>query len=243
METKLLYMDHWDVITAQAKILAIVEQDGQKALVLDQTIFYPQGGGQPADRGEIVGTSGLFQVAGVRFVDGVVYHFGEFAQGTCAVGEAVELKIDQQRRELLSRLHSAGHLIDVAMEQLGCHFVAGKGYHFADHPYVEYEANLTAEDCIGLQKELQVVLDDLVQSDIPITGVSMAREDLEKVCQHVPDYLPAGKPIHIVTIGNHTPCPCGGTHVRSSSLIGRIKISKIKSKGGVLRVSYQLAAM
>lgn len=241
METKLLYMDDWNIITAQAKLLELVNRDNRSALVLDQTIFYPQGGGQPADHGEIVGKTGVFKVADTRFSDGNVYHFGEFVQGALKAGDLVTLNIDRTRRTLLSRLHTAGHLIDVAMENLKKIFKPTKAYHFTEGPYVEYEATLTPEECGALQELLQSEITRLLATSAPVTGRSMTREALEGICSHVPDYLPAGKPIRVVTIGNFVPCPCGGTHVASLSELGQVVITKIKSKGGILRVSYQIS--
>lgn len=240
METKLLYMNDWDANTTAALVVDVVERDGKRAVILDRTVFYPQGGGQPADHGEIVGDTGVFRVNDVRFADGIVYHFGEFVSGSFGQGAAVTARIDTARRALLSRLHTAGHLIDVAMEQTGRGLSYSKAYHFPDNPYVEYVATMTPEECAAFQQELQINVDALVKENISVTSTLMARDELEKVCLHVPDYLPEGKPICVVSIGKLVSCPCGGTHVPIASAVGRIEIVKAKCKGGVVRVSYQV---
>ncbi len=241
METELLYINNWDIAATTAQVVDVVERDGKRAVILDRTVFYPQGGGQPADHGEIIGDMGVFRVDDARFADGIVYHFGEFVSGSFGQGAAVTARIDTARRNLLSRLHTAGHLLDVAMENTGRSLTNGKGYHFPDHPYVEYVATMTPEECATFQQELQINVDALVKENIPVTSALMARDELEKVCLHVPDYLPAGKPVCVVHIGKFASCPCGGTHVSVSSAVGRVEVTKVKCKGGIVRVSYQVA--
>lgn len=241
MSTELLYMDDWTLCQEKANVVDIVEREGKTALILDRTIFYPQGGGQPADRGEIISSEhGTFKVSDVRFFDGIAYHFGEFVEKPFRVGEKVELNVDCTRRELLSKLHSAGHLIDVAIEKMGHSFPYGKACHFPEGSYVEYQAMLTPEECVAFHEGLQRELNNLVAQNIPITGVAMMKEELAKICPHVPDYLPAGKPVRVVSVGDLMSCPCGGTHASSSGAIGQIIITKVKCKGGMLKVSYQL---
>lgn len=241
VSTKLLYLEQNFLYKVSAQVLAITERDDKKALVLDQTIFYPQGGGQPADHGEIICPQGRFAVTDVRFVEGVVYHFGSFTQGSCSVGDNVELQIDVPRRELLSRLHTAGHLVDVAMERIGLQLMPTKAYHFPDNPYVEYQGVLTPEQCADVQQKLQTAVDALIKEDLPVTHRLAHKDELAAICSHVPEHFPEGKPVRVVTISNFAACPCGGTHVASSTQLGKLEIRKIKSKGGVVRVSYLLA--
>ena len=103
---------------ARAKILEILEENGRAVIILDQTIFYPQGGGQPYDKGLIEGPSGKFLVEEVRFVDGVVKHMGTL-EGTLKPGDEVKCSVDEARRTLHSRLHSGGHVLDMAVNALG----------------------------------------------------------------------------------------------------------------------------
>ena len=130
--TGALYQTDTYLFTCEATVLAILPpadpaKDGW-AVVLDSTCFHPQGGGQPADTGSI----DQFAVAMVKKdASGVVRHegpsepsFGVGAKVTCAVDEAVRVKN--------SRVHSAGHLIDVAMTNAGMadKLRPTKGYHF-----------------------------------------------------------------------------------------------------------------
>ncbi|MDU2477781.1 MAG: alanyl-tRNA editing protein [Klebsiella sp.] len=101
-----------DATDGRAQIIACTaEVDGRYAIELDRTLFHPQGGGQPADRGWIAG-----QVVETVIVRGdSVLHILSQA---LPLGD-VEMKIDASARQLHARLHSAGHLLGLAGEQLG----------------------------------------------------------------------------------------------------------------------------
>ncbi|MBL4754808.1 MAG: hypothetical protein JKY52_14585, partial [Flavobacteriales bacterium] len=120
-------------LSSEAKILGIEETDFGPAVILDKTIFYPQGGGQPCDHGVIRFASEAINVISVRFDEGIVYHFIEQAV-ELPIGEIVELLVNKERRELNSRIHTAGHLIDTAMINCGYDYHPTKGYHFPDSP-------------------------------------------------------------------------------------------------------------
>ncbi|PIS39583.1 MAG: alanyl-tRNA editing protein AlaX, partial [Candidatus Nealsonbacteria bacterium CG08_land_8_20_14_0_20_38_20] len=113
--TKLNYFDNTYLFESEAIFIEIKENEKGKAVILDATIFYPQGGGQPADKGEIVSGDNIFVVSDVRLDEsGTVWHFGEFKTGEFKQGDKVDLKIDKDRRILNAKLHSAGHLLDCA---------------------------------------------------------------------------------------------------------------------------------
>jgi Ser-tRNA(Ala) deacylase AlaX len=104
-------------------------------------VFHPQGGGQPSDTGLIVfsGSDLKFSVQDVRSKDGIVLHYGVFEGSNpesgidSEKGKEVYLTVDESRRKLNSRLHSAGHLLDMCMQKVGLgHLEPGKGYHFPD---------------------------------------------------------------------------------------------------------------
>jgi Ser-tRNA(Ala) deacylase AlaX len=147
--TELLYLKDYRALSCQARVLDVREEEGngRSVVVLDQTIFYPQGGGQPYDQGYIESPSARLRVEEVRYNDGAVNHIGVFVvrsdspqgSGSFAEGDEVVCTVDKERRELLSRIHSAGHVVDWAVLNLGLPWKPGKGYHFPDGPYVEYE--------------------------------------------------------------------------------------------------------
>ena len=147
----------------------------------------------------------------------------------------VTCEVDITRRLLHARLHSAGHLLDVAVTRSGIPgLTATKGYHFADGPYVEYAGELaTPETHIPT---LNNILKELIDADIHVDIYDISHEEAEKQGYHAP----AGKSVRIVGYHGHEPCGCGGTHVRSTREIGAITVRKIGSKKGVVRISYEI---
>lgn len=235
--TKLLYLEDFTQLEAEAQVLDISEENGKTVVILDQTVFYPQGGGQPFDTGTIIGDSGNFTVEEVRFIDGIVKHIGNFSRGSFTIQETVRCSIEQRRRIIHSRIHSAGHVIDMAVHALKLNWVPGKGYHFPDGPYVEYSGTIDAQNKETIQKDIERVANEFVQEDRKTTLVFMDKEKMHEVCHFVPDYLPANKPARVVMYGDFG-IPCGGTHVSNLAEIGKTTIRKIKIKGDVIRVSY-----
>src|SRR5690242_2715048 len=105
--TTLEYLEQMDRLVGTAKVVALeTEPDGKLGLILDRTIFYPQGGGQPSDRGLIAGRSFRFAVESVQFSDGTVHHIGVLQEGHPAPGDEASLHVDENRRDCNSRLQS-----------------------------------------------------------------------------------------------------------------------------------------
>ena len=104
--TKLLYLEDQNLYTAIAKIMDIVDTEKGLALVLDQTIFYVQGGGQPGDQGLIGDGKNLFKVVNTtRNENGTVFHLGSFEGQNFQIGDEVRLEIDVEKRHLNSKIH------------------------------------------------------------------------------------------------------------------------------------------
>lgn len=240
VETRLMCLENTYKFEDNAHVSNIVtDAQGRTAIILDRTIFYPQGGGQPADTGTIQSPNGKYSVVDVRAVGGSVLHYGTFTEGSFLVNEAVHLCIAKDRRLLNARLHSSGHLIDIAMTQLGLTYPASKGYHFPDSPYVEYEGEIDPVAKEKLITDLQRTTNQLIADNMPVRVALTDANGAEQLCGGgLPDYIDKSKPIRIVTIGNHPGCPCAGTHVKELKELGSLTIAKIRTKGQRIRVSY-----
>mmetsp|Transcript_42296 Transcript_42296/g.67734 ORF Transcript_42296/g.67734 Transcript_42296/m.67734 type:complete len:534 (+) Transcript_42296:760-2361(+) len=223
------------------------KQEPKFTVVLDRTIFHPQGGGQPADIGSMkCPTSGaVFQVEFTEAKQDVVFHHGKFEDPAKSFGQGsvVDLEIDRANRELNARLHSAGHLIDHAMSLAGCNLIATKGYHFPSGPSVEYKGKISAEERASLKAAVEEHANQLVQQAIPTRVIDAKFEDAADLC--IPGQAPIGdgnegETVRIVLVGSVKGCPCGGTHVQNTKQIGGIKIRKVANKKGMLKISYEL---
>lgn len=237
MTTEPLYLSNECQCQSPAKVLETQETERGTAIILDQTIFYPQGGGQSADTGKIISPNGAFVVTDVRMDEnGTVYHFGSFGNGSFSTKEEVVLEIDKEKRQLHTRLHSAGHLIDVAVTKIGIpRLKPTKGYHFPQGSYVEYEGML--DDPTSWIEKLEEVVNILINEDLKVEKVDLAFEEAK--AQGI--WAPAGKSVTVVSFEGSEGCGCGGTHVKNAKEIGKISIRKIKSKKGVTRISYELS--
>lgn len=239
MSTKLTYLENMHNLEADAYIERIDKQDGRDVVYLDQTILYPQGGGQPYDKGVIRGGDTTFIVEEVRFVDGNVLHIGHFEGYPFMQGEDVHISVDGERRKLNARLHSGGHLVDMAVSMLKPNWVPAKGYHFPDGPYVEYNGELNPEEQTALQAQIEATANELIAQNLPVSCHFVTYDELKQLCRHVPTNLPTNKPIRVVQFDNFA-VPCGGTHVQSLADIQKLTITKVKNKGGSIRVGYTL---
>lgn len=223
--TKLIYMEHMNIYSYKSTIEDIKEIDGKTIIVLNETIFYPQGGGQPYDTGTIKNNNTVFQVEEVRYVDGQVYHIGTYESGSLNIGDSVELFIDQEKRILHTKLHSIGHLVDMALKELSIDWIPGKGYHFPNGPYVEYVGNLDGFNKEQLIKDLENKCNEIINRNIE-TRLTFENNTLKN-----------GKPQRIVYYGDFS-IPCGGTHVANLGDIGTVIIRKIKQEKENIRISY-----
>ncbi len=241
METTLEYLTEMEKYKSEASILDIAEiPGGSTSIVLNKTIFYPQGGGQPSDQGEIYQDDEfLFIVKDVLYTDGIVKHKGEIVKGTPRKDMIVTLSVDRSTRIKHSRLQSAGHLLLNAVETVGLQLVAVKGYHFPDRPYVEFKGTLPVEDREHNLEKLQSVIEDYIENDVPITYKMVSAGELEEICNNVPANIPEDKPTRVVIIDGLAQ-PCGGTHVQSTASLEGLKVERMKNKKGNTRIYYSL---
>ena len=239
--TKLIYLEDMQKLVHEARVVEIGQDPtSQKTfIVTNETIFYPQGGGQPFDQGSIEYESSTFKVEEVRFVDGIVRHIGFFESGAFSSGQLVSLHVDPARRVLHTRLHSGGHVLDMAVNKLGLGWIPGKGYHFPDGPYVEYAGELDESKKEEIRLQIETSSNDFINAGIQTSIRFMPKDEMHTVCTHVPDYLPEGKPSRVVLYGTFG-VPCGGTHVANLKDIGHLTIRKISNKKGLIRVGYEV---
>lgn len=231
MSTKLLHMDNFGVVSCDATVESVAPvENGRVDVVLDQTCFYARGGGQDWDTGTIDG----FQVDEVRLDEqGIVHHIGT---GSLQPGQGVQCQIDEARRDINTRLHSAGHLLDMANNTINPDWIPGRGAHYPHMSFVEY-ANAPIDE--STQQQIQDAINATLSQNTTNTMRYASLDELKALCRHVPDNLPANKPIRVVLYGDFG-VPCGGTHVQKLSDIGKIEVTKVKCKKGVTKVSYRV---
>jgi misacylated tRNA(Ala) deacylase len=212
-------------------------------VVLDRTVFYPTGGGQPGDAGVLVTPAGTLAVTGaVKAADGLgVVHLLAEGAALPAVGSTVTARIDAATRALYRRVHTALHLLSVVipLPVTGGAIGAGKGR-------LDFDMETPPEDVAALEAALNA----LIAADHPVGDEWITDAELEAnpgLVKTMAVKPPMGQGrVRLVRIGTAAQTidlqPCGGTHVRRTGEIGAVRFGKIEKKGRQnRRVSITLA--
>jgi len=228
--TKKLYYEDAYRQEATAKVLGVLEG---KYVVLDQTIFYPEGGGQPPDKGHIEG----HEVVNVQKYGEVIVHE---LKTVANLPKKVKLEIYWKRRFALMQAHSATHLVNsAAVDLLGDHIWQAGAQKSED----KVRLDLTHYDRLDAEMlaEIEAKANSYVTQDLPVKIEWLNREDAEKkygfrLYQGGP--VP-GKKLRVITISDVE--ACGGTHLSSTGQIGLIKMLRAeKLQDGVVRLEYSV---
>lgn len=236
----------------EAKILEVTANGDRIGVFLDRTLFHPEGGGQPADRGFLTllseeaviafgrndlkiedavekGERVLHLVSGDVSVDKLPHGLPKVPEE----GWAVRGKIDWEYRFDLMQQHTGQHILSRAFEEIANAYTVG--FHLGKD-YVSIDLDIPA-----LSDELRDKVEDranrVVFQDLPVS------------CTEYPkDELPGGirarfqidaEKIRVVSVGAYDACPCGGTHVLSSGQVGLIKVNQVDRAHGGVRVVFR----
>lgn len=224
--TQLIHMTNMNTYSCESKIKSIEKEGDLYKIIIDQTCFYPQGGGQPSDTGIIKKQDLIFSVSKViKDTEKNVIHYGTFNSSSIFnIDDEVFCEIDIPRRLMHSKIHTMGHLIDGLLIDCGYNFKPDRAYHYPEGPYVQYflEKNMSQEELDIIKEKIEKHGKDIIKKDLPII-IRLAPDDSS---------------YRIVTITGYKDIPCGGTHVNTINEIKSFIIKKIKIEKGFLRISY-----
>ena len=243
METKKLYLESIEAAYEDefsAKVLAIEENK----IVLDQTLFYPLGGGQNWDLGTLEGPNGQMDIIEVRGRESIYHTVDDSFE--LDVGDEVRGKIDFDRRYAHMRMHTAQHLVSgIAYEMFDGVRTVGNQIH-TEKSRIDFKPLSIDQPQID---EIQSTVNDYISKNLKIKISEELRENLENnteirssMSSGLWKMLPSSvKKLRVITIGDIDICPCAGTHVRSLGEIGQVEFTNKKNKGSQkLRLSYKL---
>jgi len=217
---------------APARVVGRTEEGG---ILLNQSIFFPQGGGQPGDNGRLVWDDGEIEIATtIKSNEGTAILVPAEPEELPPVGADVQQHLDWERRYSHMRVHTALHLLSVVvpLPVTGGSISQGKGR-------LDFAMPEPPEDKDRLQAELNALIEkDFSTTETWITDAELAAQpELVKTMSVAPP-KGAGQ-IRLVRIGtNETQIdlqPCGGTHVRRTSEIGSVRFGKVEKKGRINR--------
>ncbi len=208
---------------------SVVASSG-KEVVLDRTVFYPRGGGQPSDIGKIISASGSeFRVVNVAKKDGKTIHELD-REASFSVGERVKCSIDWDLRYRLMRMHTAAHVLGATMFNTLGVLITGNQLE-ADK--ARFDFSLESFDRAKFEEVVRKANESLA-GGAELRVYSLPREEAMKIpgVVKLANALPPSITVlRIVEIPGIDIQADGGTHVRSLKEVGRIEILRLENKG------------
>ncbi|MDJ0919176.1 MAG: alanyl-tRNA editing protein [Woeseiaceae bacterium] len=196
------------------------------AFYVDQTVFYPLGGGQPGDTGFVEWDGGRLDIVDTRYgQDGDIAHHVAEGNTPPAAGTTVTLTIDWDRRYRHMRMHTAMHLLGSILR----YDVTG-GNISTEKSRLDFNMEETVD-----KEAVQQALAELVSEDHPVSCRWITEEELDaqpELVRTMSVQPPRGKgSVRLLDIAGVDLQPCGGTHVSSTAEVGGVRIGKVEKKG------------
>jgi misacylated tRNA(Ala) deacylase len=223
--TKLLYLEDSYLRDCNATVVSVKED---KYVTLDQTVFYPKGGGQPHDTGKIVRNDETFNVVFVGKFSGEVSH--EVDHPGLKTGDTVQCVLDWERRYKLMRSHTAAHLF-ASLLCVGTRALVTGNQLEVDK--IRFDFSLEKFDPQVLEEYVNKS-NALLCTDTPMRWYELPREEalripgVVKMAEAFPPEIPRLRIVEIVGLDKQAD---GGTHVRNLREVGQIKVLKTENKG------------
>ncbi len=231
--TKLLYYEPSNLKECDSMVL----HSEDNKIVLDGTVFYPEGGGQPCDTGVMTTSEKIVKVLDVQRIGDVVIHT---IDGNIPKGEMVHCTVDWDRRMALTRHQTGTHIVlGSARKVLGGHvWQAG-----AQKGLEQSRLDISHYEKIGEQdiENIELMANEIVLKNIPIEKIWMDRGEAERQYgfRLYQGGVPVGKKLRVVRIGDFDVEACAGTHLRQTNEAGLIKILKTERiQDGVERIIF-----
>ncbi len=223
--TKALFLV--DSYLKESPAIVVSVKDG-KYVVLDQTIFYAKGGGQPHDTGRIIRGNEVYNVVFVGKFSGEISH--EVDRVGLQPGDHVSCVLDWSRRYKLMRSHTAAHVLASLLNKGTGALITGNQL---EEDHVRFDFSLEKFDK-PLLEEYLAKANELFGTDVPVKWYELPREEAMKIpgvvkmAEAFPPDLPV---LRIVEIADVDKQADGGTHVRNLKEIGKVELVKTENKG------------
>ena len=225
------------VLTSETELVEALSDGEVGTIIVEQTPFYATMGGQCADHGVIETAEGSFQVEDtINLRGGRVGHVGKMVSGMIKVGDTVTLKVEEKRRSLTMRNHSATHLLQKALrEVLGSHVEQHGSYVDADRLRFDFShfAPMTEEEIA----KVEAMVNEKIAQSLPVVTKIMTLDEAKKSGAMALFGEKYGDTVRVVSMGDFSTELCGGTHVANTSSISAFKIvSESGVAAGVRRI-------
>jgi alanyl-tRNA synthetase len=244
----------YDTEVAEGQIIALVadgaeveKADGKVQIVLNQTPFYGESGGQVGDTGLIKTDTGAAKVTDTKKTAGVFIHIAELTEGTIEVGQGAQLEVDHTRRSAIRANHSATHLLHEALRNaLGDHVAQRGSLNAEDRLRFDFSHTkaLSAEELAQVSTEVNAY----IRQNTPVETRIMTPDDAREIGAQALFGEKYGDEVRVVSMGQadtgkgldgqtYSLELCGGTHVKQTGDIGSfVLLGDSASSAGVRRI-------
>ncbi|MBW1839431.1 MAG: hypothetical protein JRI49_05785, partial [Deltaproteobacteria bacterium] len=239
-ETRMLYYDDPYLKEFDAHVVAKKNLGKDTWVVLDKTLFYPEGGGQPFDHGLLSKGSDEFNISSVQKLEGIIFHKIDNPD-KINNGDIIHGKIDWKKRYKLMKMHSGTHLVaGAARKVIGPHIWqagASKSINKSRIDLTHYKP-FTQDEIMQIER----LANDIIKKEMPVKSQVMSRTDAEKKHGFVlyQGGASPGKEVRVIDTANGFDVEaCGGTHLQNTGEIDLIKIIKTERiQDGVNRIEF-----
>ncbi len=232
--TKLKYLENTYLFESEAQINYFWENEFWKYIILDETIFYPQGWGQPNDIWKIIFWENIFEVENVRLDENWnVYHYWK-TNFNLTKDSKVKLKINSEIRVKNAKNHTGWHLLDIAVKNIWLNLIAKKWFHFDTWCYIQYSWTYDVEKKEEILEKLNKEINFLISKNLKI----FIKNNLEW-------NAPKWKLFRKIYFENYKSLGhgCWWTHINSTSELWKIEITNIKNKKWNCKISYKISSL
>ena len=240
--TKFLGYDH---NSTAAKVIAILQNDtlintldndDQSIVVLDQTPFYAESGGQVGDTGALTIGDSLFEVSDTQKQSGVYLHVGQLRGGRISVGDSLQAEIDVEYRQAVRLNHSSTHLMHEALRKILGEHVQQKGS-LVDAEKLRFDFShyqpLTKDEIT----QIETWVNDQIRLNVPTSSQLMNMDEAKQTGAMALFGEKYGDIVRVLSIGSDSVELCGGTHVQRTGDIGLFKMTlETGTASGVRRI-------
>ena len=243
MSTKRIYQTDPYAVGNDAVITGIREKNGMDVIACDTSVFYPEGGGQPSDTGNVslAGSDKVFAIT--RAFDeslvGDVWHITDAPAGTFSTGDSVRLSIDRDLRFRNMQRHCGEHMLSGTMDTL--FGGVNKGFHMGEE-YITIDIDLGGRMLTDEELALaERTVNEAIWADLPVT-VTWFDDYESSLALPVRKKVPHDGKVSVVTVGDlndpYDCIACCGTHPARSSEVGLLAIYKREPNKGMNRIYF-----
>jgi len=220
--TQLLYYKDAYQFFFQAKVINRIETGDKIGIILDQTCFYPEGGGQPSDQGELNDV----KVTDVRKIDDEIIHYIREPLES----DVVEGKVDRTRRLDYMQQHTGQHILSQSLLRVGrCNTVS---VHFGDsYTAIETDSKNISDNTL---KDVEKLANKIINENVPVNLLWVNPDEVKQF--HIRRPPPDVSKVRIVQIADFDAAACGGLHVSRTGEVGLIKITGQEKIRGHVRI-------